>query len=171
MSKREHYCIGDKDHAPKPYHYKECGLSNIYLLNGFELEEHDGEQYVSIHDVNGLWKAIGFNIVTKKKVLTPKEIRFLRSQMEKTQNEIAAFLRVDDQTVARWEKGKVKLSGPADIALRAMYLASDIAQPEGKEILYNWMESIGDLIEQDSPLADAFLFEKQDSNWNAQAYA
>lgn len=171
MSKRQHYCMGERDHAPKPYHYKECGLSNIYLLNGFTLEEHDGQNYFSIENVDGLWKAIGLNIVTRKKILSPKEVLFLRGQMDKTQAELAAFLRVDDQTVARWEKGKAKLSGPADIALRALFLASEVAQPEGKDILYSWLETIGELLEQDSPQDDSFLFQANDSHWNAQSYA
>src|SRR5690349_8978096 len=104
MSKREHFKIGDREHAPKPYHYTECGLSNIYLLNGFTLDEYDGEQYVSVENLDGLWKAIGLDIVTGRKLISGKEVRFLRGQMDLTQSELGALLRVDDQTVARWEK-------------------------------------------------------------------
>jgi DNA-binding transcriptional regulator YiaG len=117
--KREHFFCGEDAPAPKPYHYKECGLDNIYLMNGYLIEDVDGEEYVSVDSVDELWKAIGLNLVTSQKILSPKEVRFLRSQMEKTQSEVASLLRVDDQTVARWEKGKVRLSGTADIALRA----------------------------------------------------
>ena len=104
MTKPELFYIGGSAPAPKPYHYKECGLDNIYLGSGFSLEEADGDQYVSIINVDGLWKSIGLMLVTRKKTLSPKEIRFLRMQMDKTQSEIARLLRVDDQTVARWEK-------------------------------------------------------------------
>jgi putative transcriptional regulator len=168
MTRPEHFFVGDRAHAPKPYHYRECGLDNIYLLNGFYLEEHDGEEYVSIENVEGLWKAIGLSLVTCRKVFSPKEIRFLRQQMHLTQLELAALLRVEDQTVARWEKGKVKLPGPADVALRALFLGSEIAQPQGGEILERWLEIIAQLVAQDQPLEDGLLFDKKPHAWEFQ---
>jgi hypothetical protein len=66
----------------QPLHYTACGLDNVYLRNGFKRETIDGEEYVSIEDLDGLWKAIGLHLVTTRKALTPKEIKFLRQQME-----------------------------------------------------------------------------------------
>ena len=166
--KRENFYCGGHVEAQKPYHYKECGLDNIYLMNGFTIETVDGEDYVSIDSVDQLWKAIGLNLVTSKKILSPKEIRYLRGQMDKTQAEVAAFLRVDDQTVARWEKGKVKLSGTADIAFRTLFLGSRVAQPEGSEILAKWLETIRRLIERDSPISDDVLFVQHGRTWEMQ---
>ena len=167
MKQEKFYC-GDAVPAERPYHYTECGLDNIYLMNGYNIEDVDGDQYVSIDSVDELWKAIGINLVTSKKMLSPKEIRFLRGQMEKTQAEIAALLRVEDQTVARWEKGKIKLSGAADIAFRGLFLASRIAQPEGNEILSEWLETIRRLVERDSPLSDDILFVQHGRTWEMQ---
>ncbi len=167
MAKRTHFSRGGNP-APKPYHYKECGLSNIYLIDGFDLDVVDGDEYVSIQDVDGLWKAIGMYLIRRKKVLLPKEIRYLRRQMNYTQSELAGFLRVDDQTVARWEKGKAKLSGPADIALRALFLVSDVAKPEGPEILAEWLRFLKDeLLNQDEPLKECvgFSFGKLAQTW------
>jgi DNA-binding transcriptional regulator YiaG len=170
MSKRQEYSIGNREHAPKPYHYQECGLPNVYLINGFEIEEHDGEEYVSIENVQGLWKAIGLNLVTKKKTFDPEVIKFLRTQMDFTQAELATHLRVDDQTVARWEKGKSKtIPGPADIALRSLYLSSDVAQPEGKEILQYWIKMISELVGSDSINGEDLLFSNDSKEWNLQA--
>jgi putative transcriptional regulator len=103
MSTPEHFYIASKGPADAPYHYTEGGLDNIYLLNGFNLEQYDGEDYVSIDHVESLWKAIGLHLVQCRKVLSPKELRFLRAQMGYTQSELAGLLRVDDQTIARWE--------------------------------------------------------------------
>jgi DNA-binding transcriptional regulator YiaG len=170
--KLEKFLCGEAAPAPKPYHYKECGLDNIYLMNGYSIEEVDGEEYVSVDSVDELWKAIGLNLVTSKKILSPKEIRFLRGQMDKTQAEVASLLRVDDQTVARWEKGKVGLSGTADIALRALFLASRVAQPEGATILSQWLETLRKLVERDSPMTDDVHFVQHNHNWEMQrAYA
>lgn len=167
MRHEKFYC-GDAVPAEKPYHYKECGLDNIYLMNGYNIEEVDGEQYVSIDSVDELWKAIGLNLVTTKKILSAKEVKFLRGQMEKTQSEIAALLRVEDQTVARWEKGKVKLSGGADVAFRALFLASSVAQPEGSEILSEWLNAIRRLIERDTPSSDDIVFVQHGKSWEMQ---
>lgn len=164
MKQEQFYC-GDAAPAERPYHYKECGLDNVYLMNGYSIEEVDGEEYVSIDSVDELWKAIGLSLVTGKKILSPKEIRFLRGQMEKTQAEVAALLRVEDQTVARWEKGKVKLSGTSDVAFRGLFLASRVAQPEGNEILSQWLETIRRLIERDAPVSDDVIFVQHGHTW------
>lgn len=166
---KEHYVLVDRPTADRPYHYKECGLDNVYLSNGFELVEEDGELLVSIENVDGLWKAIGLNLITSQKVLSSREIRFLRGQMQMTQAELAAKLRVDDQTYARWEKGRSQLPGPADVALRACFLACDVAQPEGGEILDKWLELLNDLIDRDQPLKDGVLFDCVNSTWSAKA--
>jgi DNA-binding transcriptional regulator YiaG len=166
--KKEHFFCGEDVPAPKPYHYKECGLDNIYLMNGFQIEEVDGEDYVSVDSIDELWKAIGLNLVTSQKLLSPKEIRFLRGQMDKTQAEVASLLRVDDQTVARWEKGRVRLSGTADIALRALFLGSSVAQPQGSEILSEWVEMLRKLVERDSPMSDDIAFVQNDHSWEMQ---
>ena len=101
----------------EPLHYKACGLDDVYLFNGFKIETIDGEDYLTVEDLDGLWKAIGLHLVTTRKELAPKEIRFLRHHMNFTQAELAAQMRVTDQTVARWEKGLNELSGPADMML------------------------------------------------------
>src|SRR5262245_6300118 len=85
----EHFSIGNVAHAAKPYHYKECGLDNIYLRNGYSVEEADGDKHVSIKNVDGLWKAIGLKLCTSSKSLSAKEFKFLRRVMGKSQLELA----------------------------------------------------------------------------------
>jgi DNA-binding transcriptional regulator YiaG len=171
MTKPELFFLGDDAVASKPYLYKECGLDNIYLMNGFSVEDVDGEETVSVHNVDGLWKAIGLNLVTRKKTLSPKEIRFLRSQMDKTQSDLARLLRVDDQTVARWEKKKSKLPGPADLGLRMLFLNSEVAQPEGNEILVKLEETISSLIDEDAPLMEHIAFVRHNDGWEPRRAA
>lgn len=168
MSTPEHFLMVRRALAPRPYLFTECGLDDIYLLNGYTIEPHDGEDYVRIENLDGLWKAIGLSLVTNRKVLSPKEIKFLRSHMDKTQSELATFLRVDDQTVARWEKGKARLPGPADLALRALFLASEIAQPEGGKILADWLKVVRSLVERDQPIKDDLLFSRGAKGWRSQ---
>jgi hypothetical protein len=47
-----------KQLAEQPLHYTACGLDNVYLLNGFKREIIDGEEYVTIEDMDGLWRAL-----------------------------------------------------------------------------------------------------------------
>jgi DNA-binding transcriptional regulator YiaG len=136
----------------EPLQYTACGLDDVYLVNGFTREMVDGEEYLTIEDLDGLWKAIGLCLISSRKILAPKEIRFLRDHMELTQAQLGARLRVSDQTVARWEKGETKLvPGPADLMLRVLFLASPAAQPEGQQILAKLNELCERIIEQDEP--------------------
>jgi DNA-binding transcriptional regulator YiaG len=112
---------GDVECYDAPFHYRRSGLENIYLLNGFEAEEDDGETYVTVLDVDGLHKAIGMHLVTHRKVLAPKEIRFLRKTLDLTQGEMGRLIGQSDQQIARWEKGENNISGPADRLLRLMF--------------------------------------------------
>lgn len=104
-----------------PFHYRRSGLDNIYLLNGFEAEWVDGERYVTVMDVDGLHKAIGLHLVCNRKVLAPKEIRFLRKTLDQTQSELGRLIGQSDQQIARWEKGENNISGPADRLLRILF--------------------------------------------------
>lgn len=117
------YLTGESESTCAPYHYRACGLDSIYLLNGFDLHEHDGDAHVSIKDIDGLHLAIGKHLVMHRKALAPREIRFLRKTMGKSQAELAEELGVTSQTVARWEKGEHDISGAAEKLLRAIFLA------------------------------------------------
>jgi hypothetical protein len=64
-----------------PYHYTECGLNNIYLLNGLDFIETSRGRAISIKDIDGLHKAIGLFLVTSKKDFSDDELRFLRHEM------------------------------------------------------------------------------------------
>jgi len=106
----------------EPYHYKGCGLPNIILLSGYSVEEFDSELSYSVKDVYALHKAIGRVIATKAGSLTPAEVRFLRDEMNLTQLELGLLMGVSSQAVARYEKGKTGIGGPAERLLRALYL-------------------------------------------------
>ena len=88
-------------------------------VGGGPSDGRDGEEHITIHNLDGLWKTIGLHIVLRQKTLAPQEVGFLRQQMDLTQAELAKMLRVTDQTVARWEKGDTAVNGTADFALRA----------------------------------------------------
>ena len=103
------------------YHYTECGLSNIYLMNGYEISETPDGSAVSIKDIDGLHKAIGKFLTSLKKNLTGEEIRFIRLEMLMSQTMLAFLLGVSEQTLRRWENDKISIPKPSESLLRLLY--------------------------------------------------
>jgi putative transcriptional regulator len=106
-----------------PYHLKGIGLPNVFLLNGVTMEDDaDYGPLVTIEQIHNLHRVLGLSIVRQPQQLNGEEMRFLRKQIGLTQVQLATKLGVSQQTVANYEKGKTE-KGPADIALRFIYLA------------------------------------------------
>ncbi|MDH5302021.1 MAG: helix-turn-helix domain-containing protein [Gammaproteobacteria bacterium] len=103
------------------YHYTSCGLRNIWLRNGFVMKETSYGHGVAIHDVEGLHKAIGLNLVQNKPHLSGAEIRFLRKELDMPQAQLAAMLGVSENTIRGWEKHRGKITKPAERLLRMIY--------------------------------------------------
>lgn len=155
----------DDECAETPFHYRRSGLDNIYLLNGFEAVWEDGERYVTVLDVDGLHKAIGFHLVCSRKVLTPKEIRFLRKTLDLTQSELGRLIGQSDQQIARWEKGENNISGPADRLLRILFVY-ELHQSEGKPMPKEFLERLDGL---DSCPETKVEFAKEGEDWLEKA--
>lgn len=107
----------------KRYHYTECGLDNVYLLNGYTIEGEGGDAVVSVHDIHDLHREIGMLLIEKPAKLSGKEIRFIRHSMDFSQKRLGVVLGVDYQSVLAWEKGKTKITKQTDIFLRTLFFA------------------------------------------------
>lgn len=103
-------------------HYRMSGLDNVYLINGYDTEVMDGEEYVTIHDPDDLHAKIAHFLATKPDPLTGKELRFLRKMLDLSQEQLARHLGYERLQVVRWEKGNPAVPRVADLAVRAMYL-------------------------------------------------
>jgi len=154
---------GEEDKAP--LHYTECGLDDIYLFSGYTIEEGPHGECLSIKKLDELHEAIGFQLATKKKTLSGKELRFLRKQMDLTQSELGKIVGLSSQQIARWEKGR-NISGPADSLLRLLYL-DHIGCIERKTI----RELLKKLEEADSLINEKYFFEPTPSGWRARKAA
>jgi len=102
------------------YHYRECGLDNVFVIGVKSMVDDDGELVVSIPKVNQLHKAISIDLVCKPAMLSGKEIRYLRTEMGMTQGELAEFIHRDHQTIGRWERGECPVEATADTLLRLL---------------------------------------------------
>ena len=106
------------------YHYTESGLSNVYLVNGFNVEVIDEEEYTSIDDMNGLHRTIALAIVDSNSPLTNEEFKFLRIELNLSQKVLANSFGVNEQTIARYEKNETKIPRTTDASLRSLFMES-----------------------------------------------
>lgn len=162
--KQDNFCLAGED-IRQPYHYTMSGLEGIYLLNGYRIEDVDGEEYVSITDIQGLHCAIGRHLVTHRKALAPREIRFLRNTMGMTQADLADLLGNNSQSVARWEKGACDMPGASEKLLRAVFLASLLSGEELVALRDLLTTTLSELDEMDETSPADAQFELYD-NWH-----
>jgi DNA-binding transcriptional regulator YiaG len=153
---------GDKD--KDPLHYTDCGLDDIYLVSGYEIEDTPHGEGLSIKDLDKLHEAIGVHLASQKKALSGKELRFLRLQMNLTQSELGRFCGLSSQQVARWEKGENEISGPAELLVRGLYI-----QHVGKKL--DIQKLVKTLDELDAPINDKSYFENTSQGWKARKAA
>lgn len=148
--------------AAQPYEYRECGLEGVFLHNGYHVINHDGEEFVSIVDTEGLHRRIGEQLVIHSKELSPNEIRFLRKTMDLTQSELGRWMGKDSQTVARWEKGQTDIPKVADRLLRAIFLLQTM-DPEERENFLSILRDIEDLDDLTPRRVEMYL--AKDGHW------
>jgi putative transcriptional regulator len=104
------------------YHYRESGLDNIFLVDGFRRQQTSYGRGISIDNTEGLHRAIGQWLIDLPKPLNGAELRFLRLEMDLSQSQLAAIIGSTEQNVRRWEKARKRsISGPADRLLRVLY--------------------------------------------------
>ena len=104
------------------YHYKESGLDNVYLIDGYTIHETPYGKGVSIKNTAALHKAIGKWLIALPRPFNGAELRFIRSEMELTQRALAGIIGTEEQTLRLWEKKRDKfMPSTADRLLRAVY--------------------------------------------------
>jgi DNA-binding transcriptional regulator YiaG len=155
------YAIKGRRKKAEPYQYTQCGLDDVYLLNGYRTHQTPYGNGISVENAEGLHKAIAEYVCLHKATLNGKEIRFLRKLLDLTQAELALCLGCDQQSVARWEKGKT-INGAADKLIRLIYLASDRGNIDATELVKK-MSAL------DAKLVERQVFELTSEEWKAAA--
>jgi transcriptional regulator with XRE-family HTH domain len=116
------FVLKGRPRLAKPYHFVGSGLPNVYLFSGVTIEQNpDHGRLVTIANLANLLDAIAEKLVLKEGELTGEEIRYLRKQMKLSQAALGKRLRVGEQTIANYEKGKTS-AGAADLSIRILYL-------------------------------------------------
>jgi DNA-binding transcriptional regulator YiaG len=146
------------------YHYTECGLPNVYLKNGFEIVETPYGKGVTIHNLAELHDVISECLVCGKKPLSRQEFKFLRLELELSQAQLGVLLGRDQQSIARWEKGRGKVEPMADRLLRTIYKESKM--PDGK--LKSLMELLRRMSDEESAGAQKLVVSERGTTWEAK---
>ena len=146
------------------HHYRECGLNQIYLLNGFTYDETRHGRAVSIQDMDGLHRAIGIHLAKEKRALTGAEFKFFRIELGLSQTMLGMLLGKSGQTVARWEKGQSRIDATADRVVRLLY----IQQTGGAEDIRSALQELAAL---NDFAEEEVCFEETDEGWQLRVAA
>ena len=148
--------------APQPLRYTMSGLDNVWLINGFVVEETPYGRGVRIEAADELHQVLARTIVLDKAPMTGRELRFIRKLMRLSQHGLARLLGCSDQRVARWEKGQTAMDPSADRLFRVVvreWLGEDCDVKEALE----------ELAELDETLHGQFNLTHDGSAWRRAA--
>ena len=146
------------------HHYRECGLTNIHLLNGFTYKETRHGRVVSIQDMDGLHRAIGTHLAKEKRALTGAELRFFRIELGLSQTMLGMLLGKTGQSVARWEKGQSRIDATADRVVRLLYTQQTGANEDIRSALQ-------ELAALDDSAEEEVCFEDTGEGWQPRVAA
>ena len=146
------------------HHYRECGLTNIHLLNGFTYKETRHGRVVSIQDMDGLHRAIGTHLAKEKRALTGAELRFFRIELGLSQTMLGMLLGKTGQSIARWEKGQSRIDATADRVVRLLYNQQTGANEDIRSALQ-------ELAALDDSAEEEVCFEDTDEGWQLRVAA
>ena len=144
------------------YHYTKSGLTNVWLANGYTVRKTKYGEGISIHDADGLHRAIA-RALTNKPHLTGTEVRFLRKEMGLSQRGLGELLGVTDQAVALWEK-KGRLPKTADRLLRLIYVEHD----KGNAPIASFIQRLNELDQQDH---EKIIAKEAEDGWHTRMAA
>jgi DNA-binding transcriptional regulator YiaG len=138
------------------YRYTESGLTNVWLANGYTIRKTKYGEGVSIHDMDGLHRALA-RALSNKPRLTGTEVRFLRKEMGLSQRGLGELLGVTEQAVSLWER-KGQLPKTADRLLRLIYVEHD----RGNAPIRTTIQRINDMESQEN---DRIIAEEAKGGW------
>ncbi len=102
------------------HHYTECGLQNVFIAGLAYVFDDDGDEIITINNINQLHKVIALGIVSHKHGISGQELRFLRTEMGYTQAELAALVHHERQSIGRWERAEFEIESSAEAIIRRL---------------------------------------------------
>lgn len=91
------------------YNYTECGLDNVWVRGLPPCIDDNGQRVYTIPNLLGLHHEIARCIVMEQPGMSGAEMRFLRTELGLTQDELSRLLHVSSLTVSRWERNETPI--------------------------------------------------------------
>lgn len=154
------------------YHFTDGGLRNVWIENGYTIQETPYGKAVCIEDPEGLAKAVCSALIRKKSKLTGAEFRYIRQAMLLSQASLGRYLGRSDQAVALWEKTS-KVPKYADTLLRVLYARHADGDERIKNIVHalNEQERMVDIILKETKKGWTYCERPADNDRRALAAA
>lgn len=146
-----------------PYQYRECGLDNIWLVNGYQIHDTAYGQGVSFVRADALDAAIAKALTEKPAPLTGREFRFLRIMLDLSQKTVGELMGKEAQTVALWEKADT-LKPDVDFLFRHIYRQTAIDRNDNYRELVERLNHM-DRCENDTRM----MFKATEAGWDKAA--
>jgi len=146
--------------------YRGAGLDNVYLSNGYTVRTlPSGEEAISIHNLEGLHRAIAIELAGRQGKMDGQTFRFLRKFTDMGQRAIGDVLGVSELSVSNWERGKHEIPGSAAEWLRGFVreLATGNASLKAAVERHNHLDR--EIRQMEAQLA----FEETNDGWQRQA--
>lgn len=138
------------------YHYTESGLTNVWLMNGFNKRTSPEGELVSISDVDELHTAIGLAL-TRRPSLSGAEFKFLRKEMGLSQKALGALMGASEESISLWERNN-KVPKSFTQLMRFIYAS----KMDGNQTIG---EIVNAFIELDSVRDKTLTFEDTQCGW------
>ncbi len=143
------------------FQYTQCGLDDVWLANGYRVEETEYGRGVAVDHALELHQAIARSIVDNANPIRGQHARFLRVMLDLSQTDFGKLLGVDRATVIRWEKNRVKpLALMADITIRETYTAR-----AGGNLIAEVIKQLQEADEKKHGVEIRSVFEAKNSGW------
>ena len=142
------------------YQYKQSGLDNVWLVDGYQIVNTPYGEAVQFEDATSLDLAIANALINQTEPLTGKEFRFLRQQIGMSQSDVASFMHVDPQSVAKRKKGQVSLPFANEAVMRFIY--SSYQEKDAK--IYPMLETMKAIDKAKNSRLE-LSFDKQRTHW------
>ena len=102
----------------KKFHYTASGLDNVTLVDLRVCTDDDGDESITIPNINDLHRAIARTIVGRSSGMSGRELRFLRTEMGFTQAELADKVKREGLAIGRWERSEIPIEPNAEAIIR-----------------------------------------------------
>ncbi|MGO8955031.1 MAG: helix-turn-helix domain-containing protein [Rhodomicrobium sp.] len=144
------------------YRYKESGLDNVVLVNGYSEGDTPYGTMVSFDNIEGLHEAIGKWLLKLPRPLNGAEVRFLRHELDLFQKRLGLMLGVAEVTVRRWESNKDKPVPPTpDRFLRVIYSS----WTEGRESTRELIDTLAGMDQAEAQVREEVRFRESHKGW------